>query len=120
MPPLPQRVEQDTQAWRAESDLVLAFWDEALIADPGSNIAVADMLAEFNQFLGQRGHRPWTDKTLTTRLGDHVVTVTNHVVKDRTRDQENASRPDHGYEPYDKLPSRYNAWIGVRFRNDDE
>ena len=126
MPPKPDRVEQDTREWRAESDLVMAFWDEELIADPGSNIPVADMLAEFNQFLGQRGHRPWTDKTLTTRLGDHEITAASHVVKDRTRDHKNASRTDHGYEPFgelpsrDKLPSRYNAWIGVRFRDDDE
>ena len=75
MPPLPKRVEQDTRAWRAESDLVLAFWGERLIADPGSNIATADMLSEFNHWLEQHGHNEWGDKLLTTRLAGHEVTA---------------------------------------------
>ena len=26
MPPLPDRVDQDTRAWRADSDLIMGFW----------------------------------------------------------------------------------------------
>ena len=77
MPPLPKRVEDDTREWRAESDLIMAFWDECLIADPGSLVAASDMLSEFNGWLGQRGHRDWSDRTLSSRFTGHDVTVSN-------------------------------------------
>jgi putative DNA primase/helicase len=117
MPPIPERVERDTRAWRAESDLVLAFWDERLVADPDSNIATADMLSEFNAWLRQHGHREWSDKTLSTRLAGHDVTVSNGVEQGRTRHRKAASRPDGAFG---RLPERYRTWFGVRFRDDDD
>ena len=117
MPPLPKRVADDTRAWRAESDLIMAFWDERLIADPDSNIAASDMLSEFNRWLQARNHRDWCDKTLTTRLAGHEVTASNGVEKERTRDRKAASRPAL---TFDCLPERYWAWHGVRFRDDDD
>ncbi len=38
MLPLPARVEADTDGWRAESDLVLAYIRDALVMDKGSHV----------------------------------------------------------------------------------
>lgn len=125
MPPLPDRVDQDTRAWRADSDLIMGFWDEALVADPASNIPVDDMLAEFNRWLEQRNHKTWNAKTLATRLGGHEITHEHGVVNDRTSDRSGVSRPPVGYDPDEfghsqPLARQYRAWIGVRFRASDD
>lgn len=71
MLPHPETVERHTREWRAETDLILGFADEMLRFDPDAFTQTRDMLAAFNDWSGERGHRPWNDRTFATRFGDH-------------------------------------------------
>lgn len=71
MLPAPERVEKETRAWRSETDLILGFSDECLKFGPELFTQTRDMLAAFNEWAGERGHRPWNDRTFATRFGDH-------------------------------------------------
>jgi putative DNA primase/helicase len=111
MPPLPARVEADTLRWRTDNDVVMAYWDDRLVADPGRNIPGTDLLGDFNAWLGRRGLKEWSDKLFVQRFREHEVTTGNHVSYDRTRNRSAASRPEW---PGD-LSERYRAWLGVKF-----
>ena len=71
MLPSPERVEKETREWRAETDLILGFSDECLRFDREAFTQTRDMLTAFNEWAGERGHRPWNDRTFATRFGDH-------------------------------------------------
>lgn len=74
MLPHPDQVERDTRAWRSETDLILGFSDECLRFTPEAFTQTRDMLTAFNEWIGERGHRPWNDRTFATRFGDHERT----------------------------------------------
>jgi putative DNA primase/helicase len=76
----PERVERETREWRAETDLILGFSDECLRYDRDAFTQTRDMLTAFNEWIGERGHRPWNDRTFATRFGDHD-TVRGHKVR---------------------------------------
>lgn len=76
----PERVERETREWRAKTDLVLGFSDECLRYDRDAFTQTRDMLTAFNEWIGERGHRPWNDRTFATRFGDHD-TVRGHKVR---------------------------------------
>lgn len=67
----PERVERETREWRAETDLILGFADERLVFEREAFTQTRDMLTAFNEWVGERGHRPWNDRTFATRFGDH-------------------------------------------------
>jgi putative DNA primase/helicase len=71
MLPQPARVERETRDWRAETDLVLGFADECLRFDADAFTQTSDMLKAFNDWSGERGHRPWNDRTFASRFGAH-------------------------------------------------
>lgn len=76
----PETVERHTREWRSETDLILGFSDECLKFAPESFTQTRDMLTAFNEWAGERGHRPWNDRTFATRFGDHD-SVRAHKVK---------------------------------------
>lgn len=71
MLPHPETVERHTREWRAETDLILGFSDECLRFDKDAFTQTREMLTAFNTWSGERGHRPWNDRTFATRFGDH-------------------------------------------------
>ena len=71
MPDLPEQVQADTDGWRVESDLVLGFVSEYLVAEPGSHVSTSEVLDILNMWLQQRGHRPWSSQLLTSRFDGH-------------------------------------------------
>jgi P4 family phage/plasmid primase-like protien len=128
LPEPPARVEADTRDWRAESDQVLAYLDDRLRFDPTRHVMATDLLEDLNTWLAARGHRPWSDKTLAARFGDHEEIGYHRVEKKKTRQSKALSRPlgkaepgspftspgDHG------VPQSYAAWHGVRFVTDSD
>lgn len=73
MLPHPDRVEKETREWRAETDLILGFSDECLRFDQEAFTQTQEMLKAFNDWAGERGHRPWNDRTFASRFGAHDV-----------------------------------------------
>lgn len=71
MLPHPERVERETRSWRAEMDLILGFSDECLKFDREAFTQTQEMLQAFNEWAGERGHRPWNDRTFASRFGAH-------------------------------------------------
>lgn len=66
--PLPALVEEDTKAWRAESDTFGSFFMENVTFEPSSAIPTRDLLHEYNQFIEGLGKRPVSDTYVTSRL----------------------------------------------------
>jgi P4 family phage/plasmid primase-like protien len=129
MPPLPARVETDTRDWRTESDQVLAYLDDRLRFDRDRHVMATDLLADLNDWLDDRGHRPWSDKTLAARFGDHEEIAGRHVEKRKTRASAALSRPPDRTPygaPFDManddkpMPRTYAAWHGLRFATDED
>lgn len=118
MPPLPERVERDTRAWRAESDLVLAYLDEQIVFSPEPHVMSAELLSDFNRWLASRGLKEWGDKTFTARFAGHDEVIAHHVEKQKIRRRPGLSRVP-GY-PVRPLAGQYHAWLGMRFRADDD
>ena len=71
MLPVPERVERETRDWRSETDLILGFTDDVLRFAPEGFVQTQDMLKAFNDWAGERGHRPWNDRTFASRFGAH-------------------------------------------------
>ena len=101
---LPETVAHDTRSWRSETDLILAFADECLEFDPEGFVPTSLMMSTFNEFLTDRGHRPWNDKTLGSRLGSHETMTERHV--------------ELGRKFFEKRQQR--GWLGVRLRESDQ
>jgi putative DNA primase/helicase len=116
LPDHPQRVEDDTLAWRKKSDMVLAFIDDHLVFDRGSHILSARLHKFFNEWLEEKTARPWSDKTFTDRFGNHEACSQNGVAKAKIR-----RRPGFSQLPGDPIPGNfYNAWLGIRFKDPNE
>lgn len=123
MPNHPAAVLEATRQWRGESDMILRFWDECLVADAASHVLSTELLAELNGFLRTQGQKEWSQKTGADRFGSHEETKRNRVIKAIVRAPGGLSRP----APADSagafslarptVPAQYTAWLGVRFSN---
>lgn len=85
MLPVPERVEKETRDWRSETDLILGFCDDLLRFDPEAFTQTSEMLSAFNDWAGDRGHRPWNDRTFASRFGSHDVVRGAKVAQGRFR-----------------------------------
>lgn len=122
MPPTPPAVAEATRAWRTESDLILAYFDDRLVASHADHVMTTELLRDFNDWLAARGHRAWSDKTFVARFGEHDELAQYHIEKRQIAESEHLSLPPrppshfHGVtEP--PVPQRYMAWLGVAFRD---
>lgn len=71
MPPLPDRVVQDTDAWRMNGDLIMAFAEQRLEFGPDHRVPLADLYQAFGQWLGPTGHQGWTQRLFQDRFRSH-------------------------------------------------
>ncbi|MFY1589126.1 phage/plasmid primase, P4 family [Micromonospora sp. WMMD734] len=116
MPEMPQRVVDASRAWRAESDLVLAYIDERLVPDRDSHVISTELLGDFTEWLSDHGHRAWSDKVFTSRFGEHDEVKKHRVEKRQITHREGLSRRPAMPGLVRPGPSnRYMAWLGVRF-----
>lgn len=79
----PEAVDTETRNWRAETDQILGFSDDSLVFDPEAFTKTQDILAAFNEWAADRGHRPWNDKTFGARFGAHDMIQGKHVTQGR-------------------------------------
>ncbi|MEV5646440.1 hypothetical protein AB0L67_41345, partial [Streptomyces flaveolus] len=110
MPPHPETVVTDTMKWRAECDLILAYWMDRLVPDPAAHILSSDLLADFNSWLENRTHPKWSDKTFGGRFEGHDRTAANGVSRKKIRARAGLSRPAHVANRWDAPP------VGTSYR----
>lgn len=79
----PQAVVNETRSWRAETDQILGFSDDRLSYSPEVFTKTQDVLAAFNEWAAERGHRPWNDKTFASRFGAHDMVQGMRVTQGR-------------------------------------
>lgn len=126
MPSPPHRVGADTAAWRREDDTVLAYAEERLVPDPDAHVMSADLLEDLNVWLRVRGHNRWADKLMTSRFGGHdglPPGMEKKKVRANSTRYGELSRPDTPTSPWmtpPGVPASYTAWLGVRFRTDED
>ena len=110
----PQRIAEDTLAWRYESDQILSYIGDRLVLDPDAHVMATELLEDFNDWLRAHGQHAWSDKLFASRFGSHEVT--NRLSKRKTRYSPKVSRraTQFAYGPA-PTPLSYVAWHGVRF-----
>lgn len=120
MPAPPDTVTADTRAWRAESDLVLSYWDDRIEDDPDSHVMARELFDDFNSWLSTKGHRPWSDKTFNARFGAHEETTQRGGERKKIRARDGLSRPPGTYASLvaPTVPTVYWAWLGIGFVKD--
>ncbi len=117
---LPQRVADDTQAWRKEADRILGFWDERLVPDPSAIVLASEVTESFNEWITAAGHSAWAKETFGPRFRDHVETKRHRATF--TGRKRLASVAGHivrrpvGWGPEKALPKQADVWSGFRFR----
>jgi putative DNA primase/helicase len=113
----PASVAQDTRAWRAEADRILGYWQERLIPDPNACVLTSDLLDDFNDWLKQNGHNPWSKETFTPKFGDHNETARNRVAAHRIRSPQGLVRRLHPPTwSHPVLSAQVTVWKGIRYR----
>ncbi|MGX7681348.1 DNA primase family protein [Jatrophihabitans sp. DSM 45814] len=120
MPPEPVRIKTDTDLWRREADLVLAYIDERMVLDPAGHVMATELLADFNEWLRSHGHREWGDKMLVSRFTGHDA-LSGNVEKQKIRHRPGLSRPTATWSMTAlPAPAVYAAWLGLRFAEVEE
>jgi len=97
-PALPELVVKDTEEWRREGDLIMAFADDRLTFGPEHHARLEDLFQAFGQWLAAKGHKPWTQKTFQSRFSSHDYITDRHA--------------EYGVRRVDGLTKR--AWWGVQ------
>lgn len=115
MPPLPDRVEADTLAWRKESDLILAFAEEHLEFDLDACIAGSELRSVFNAWGKEKGVREWGDKTFLARFGGHDLMSQNAVVYKIVKNPRGLSTQSGRKEHKGTV----RAWLGIAWKPDE-
>lgn len=114
LPQPPTTVAADTRTWRAESDLILSFMADTLVADPARHVRRSDVYAAFTDWATEHGHARWSDKTFTARFGQHDEVVGAGIHDGRPYAVTPGLSPRPGLAGH--VPERFRAWMGVRFR----
>lgn len=118
MPPAPATVDADTRSWRSESDMILAYWDDRLTADPDSYVTSADLYENYCEWSRERGNREPSQKLFVPRFRDHSETARARVEKKVIRtSQPGLSRPKGAQGA---VSGQVTAWVGVRFADDED
>ncbi len=82
-PAPPVEVEESTRQWRASSDVISAFADDALTFEPDGFASARELHARFAGFLAARGQREWSETLFVGRFEAHELS--RSLRKDRRR-----------------------------------
>ena len=116
-----EQVAEDTRQWQTETDRILGYWDERLIADPKGKIHVSDLFTDVNDWLQVNGHREWARETFTPRFEEHRETKLHKVERKKVRKLDGLSTPypkTHSFST--GRPGAQWVWVGVRFRRTED
>jgi putative DNA primase/helicase len=112
--PLPISVQDDTAAWRAETDLVLAYARERLTFDPEGSVLSTEFFDDFTDWLKSNGRQTWNNQTFADRFMGHELFEDNNVTKGQIAVPLDVSRR---YPSTLSVPvsGKKTVWKGVRF-----
>lgn len=113
---MPASVTMDTQAWREDADLILAYANARLVFDPSASALSKEVFEDFSDWLKDSGRQPWTDATFTARLGGHELAEKNGVKKAKQRTASLMLSRRFGPNLSEQLPTQANVWGGLRFK----
>ena len=128
LPDDPPSVQETTQRWRKNSDVLLRFIDERLVFDPQAQVVATELFEDFNQWLQSNGHKSWSDQSFSARLAQHGQAIANDVAKKRSR-RSSALRLSRrtsrllgatGATTGSAVPKQFTAWVGIRFQTEDD
>jgi P4 family phage/plasmid primase-like protien len=113
-----------TRKWRAESDVVLRYWNERVSADGEAHVISTDLVEDFTSFLKELNQPVWSSKTILDRFGSHEETKVAHVSKHQVQGKPGLSRPALRTDSWSGArpvpPQRYMAWLGLKFLSDKD
>jgi len=132
----PAVVAEDTIRWRKKADGLLAFFDERMVYGKGTEGAVAkqDLFLALNAHLKASGQKPISLPKFAERLRSHSE-LAQHIQEKAKVPSATLSRPTYlEHEPGDglrwlvataertlpPLAARTAAYVGIRFRSEDE
>jgi P4 family phage/plasmid primase-like protien len=119
MPDAPRAVVEATRKWRAESDVVLRYWNERVVSDTEAHVMSTELVEDFTAFLKELNQPVWSSKTILDRFGSHEETKQRYVTKRQLQGQPGLSRPTRRSDAWSTAhpvaPHRYMAWVGVKF-----
>ena len=125
MPDDPESVQQTTQKWRANSDLLLRYIRERLVFDAETQVVATELFEDFRQWASASGHTAWSDQTFSSRFAQHGEVLSNQVEHKRVRQSPKVqlSRPPKGrgltsLQAWAPPPTQFKAWVGVRFKTE--
>jgi hypothetical protein len=119
----PDRIRRDTEAWRAESNPMFAWATEMLTTDPKSHIWSTELVTVLTGHLNASGHPRWSDQTVLARFAECADalgwrTEKRFLDRERSRAGGEISRPPQVWMNPPGL--HYKAWLGVRYKTDNE
>lgn len=121
MPAHPPAMIAATRQWRAESDVVLRYWNERLAPDPDAHVISTELVEDFIAYLKEINQPTWSSKTILDRFGSHEETKHHRVTKRQIQGQPGLSRPVRKVDTWSGAPAaapqRYMAWLGVKFES---
>jgi P4 family phage/plasmid primase-like protien len=114
----PAAVAADTRAWRAVADRILGYWQERLIPNPDRCVLAGELLDDFNDWIKENGHQPWSKETFTPKFTQHSETTRHGVEARRQRDPQGLTRRFQTELPggLQALPTQVSVWLGVQYR----
>lgn len=115
--PTPLSVQSDTQDWRAETDLVMAYAQERLSFGGASSIVLAtELFDDFKEWLSASGRQEWSETLFSSRFQDHELAKKNYVERKRIRSASATIQRRHppiaNVKP---LAQQVTVWVGVAF-----
>jgi len=113
---VPQRVLAEAAEWRESCDLLHGWLAEAMEWDRDRHAPSSDVLACFNDWARSRGHERWSAELFAARMAVHDEVREHGVSKRVTRGHLGCSRPS--WMNLEPLKNQYQAWFGVKFRNE--
>lgn len=114
-PELPDRIADDTRAWRMESDTVLHFWNDCLETAPGVFTLSGDLYRAYSSWAEQRNLQAMPDRMLFPKLAAHELAEQHGVTQVQTR-TANLSVSRHPDFQSRVLPKVARGWRGVALK----
>ncbi len=112
---MPLTVKADTQAWRAETDLILAYCQDRISFEPGSSVLSTELYDDFTAWLEASGRQRWNDQTFASRFGSHELAQQNHVEKRKARTATLVISRRFGSQFTTAIPNQAGVWLGIKF-----